>query len=193
MLHIVPEVTIVLVAIGPSVFFPFAWAFFQTVSEVADIRRTVAPAVGAKAVWLTMRVLSAERVAVLVRVAAFAMLQTILKLSFVAVAVFPLVHSVAIDLAVSPLTNVGVASCAFPDAKALLDACDPLTIVLLTVGPREDALTVRLVVMVLAQVCCIVGEKLIATSIAQIILPLALVDTSVLVDQDTQALALPLN
>ena len=105
-LHIIPEVAIVLIAVRSTILFPLSWSIFQAIGEVSDIRCTISPAVGAKTMRLAIFILTLIRVAILVFVSAFAMLESVKKFALVAITIFPLVHTIAGDLAFLPLANV---------------------------------------------------------------------------------------
>ena len=59
-LHVVPEVSIVLITIDLGVFFPPPSTIFKTISEVAYIRGSIVPLVGAEAVRFAIFVITRE-------------------------------------------------------------------------------------------------------------------------------------
>ena len=121
------------------------------------------------------------------------MLETIVKFSLVPVPVLPLMHSIAMILAILPLSDVRLSIGAFPDTEALLNAKVPLTVVNLAVRPGECALSVQLIVQILAEVGGPVFKELVPASVTLIILPFALIHATVLVDENAETLALALD
>lgn len=190
-LHIIEEVSLILVAIWSTIFPPLTSTVFDPVGEVADIRSPVLPFVAAETVWFTRVVVTSVGVSICEQLSTLAIFQIVFPFTFVPVAILPLMDTVAVNFATTPLSDVGFAVDTLPDAEAVFDTLLPFTIVDFVVRPRENTLSVRLVVQILTNVLRAVREKLIPSAIALIILPLALVHPSIVVDEDAEALALP--
>lgn len=150
-LHVIPELPIILVAVRPAIFLPLAGSILEAIGEVTDIGSAIPPAVCAEAMWLAEFVLTDVCVTLLEPVVTFAVFQTVNEFTLISVAILPLMHTVAVALAVLPFADIRLSGCAFPDAEPLLDSFLPLAIVHFTVFISENAFTMRLVVMVLAE------------------------------------------
>ena len=106
MLHVIPKVTIILVAVWPIIFLPATCSIFESICEVTYIRRSVLPLVSAESMWLSILVITGVRVSDIVIVSALTMFKAIDKLTFESVAIFPLIDSVAIYFSIAPLSYV---------------------------------------------------------------------------------------
>ena len=143
--------------------------------------------------WFSKFVISAVRIAILKDIRALASLDSVDPLTFIFVTVLPLVDTVAVYFVFIPFTDIGVTSCTFPDAEALLDPHIPLTVVNFAVRPSIDALAVLDVVKELSDVSGSILEEFVTAPISLIILPLAFIDSSVVVNEHTKALSTLLN
>ena len=152
MLHVIEEVTIILITVWSLIFLPLASSIFYSVCEVANIAGPVLPLVVSLSVGFTELVLTCVRVTILVTVASLTVFETSIPLSLIAISIFPLVHTVAVDLTFLPLSDIGITIRALPDSKTLLDAGRPFSIVYLTIRPGESAFPVYFIIQVLADV-----------------------------------------
>ena len=189
-LLVVPKVTVVLIRVRSRVLPPLSSTVFDSTGKVTNIGSAIFPLIVSKTMWLTSIVIARVGVPIREDVGSFAMLERICPLTLVSVTVLPLVDTEAVDSATSPLANVRVAGGALPSTEAVLDALLPLTIVHLTVWPRQDALSMRFVIEVQADVLNRVLEELVSSSIAPIVLPLTFIDTPILIDERSQAVPL---
>ena len=106
MLHIIPKISVILVAIGLFILLPFTRPVFKTIQKVSYIRCSIIPRISTESMRLSILVVPRIRVTVLEVVGALSMLQAIDELAFKAVPVLPLVDTVAIDLTLVPLSDI---------------------------------------------------------------------------------------
>ena len=71
----------------------------------------------------------------------------------------------------------------FPNAEALFDTLLPFSVIDFIIWPSEDSFPMGFVVQVLTNVLGLVGEKLVAAPITPIVLPLTLVNSTVVIDK----------
>ena len=150
MLHIIEEVSLVLIAVRSIVLFPLTGAVLDSIREVSDVAGPIVPLVGTKAMRFAKLVLTSVNVSILERICSFAMLKTVNEFALVAIPVFPLMYTVAVIPTVFPLADVRLPIDSFPYAEALLDAIKPFTVIYFTIRPSECSLSMQLIVEVLA-------------------------------------------
>ena len=101
-------------------------------------------------------------------------------------------NTVAIHLAIAPLTDVALAMDALPSAEAMLHLLLPFAIVDFAIRPRVNALTVRLIVEEEANVPAPTAEDLVTSTVSPIVLPLALINMAIGINQDTKTMSFTL-
>ena len=106
MLHVVEEVTLILIAVRPFVLFPLPSAIFDPISEVSDVAGPIVPLVSAEAMRFAELILASVNIPILERVCSLAMLETVDKFTLIPITVLPLMHTIAMILSVFPLADV---------------------------------------------------------------------------------------
>ena len=101
--------------------------------------------------------------------------------------------TVAIHLAIAPLTDVALTMDTLPSAEAMLHLLLPFAIVNFAVRPSVNALTVRLIVEEEANVPAPTAEDLITSAVSPIVLPLALINMAIGINQDTKTMPFTLS
>ena len=192
MLHIVVEVTFILIAVLPIIFAPLTMTMFETIKEVSNICCPALPLICAKATRFAILIVTCVGVSAFKYISAFSMLEAIEELSLIAVAVLPFVHAIAVHFAAMPLAYIVVASNTFPDTISLLCPLKPLPVIFLPIRPREYTLTMRTIVHKVAEIRRCIGEELVSATTSDIILPITLIDSAIVVDENTLSVALAL-
>jgi hypothetical protein len=97
--------------------------------------------------------------------------------------------SEAIGRALPPLSDIGVSLLVPPHARAVLEVIAPLALIGLPVGPAVLPLPMHLPLLVLSLIDAAIAKLFISLPIPEVILPVALIDLSAVIDHDADAFA----
>ena len=106
------------------------------------------------------------------------MSQAELPFTFVSIAVSPLVLTVTVCFVLNPLSNIAITSETLPDTVSVLDSVYPLTIVGISRHPRVKTFAIHLTLVILSKVLVAIAKPLVTFSMAFVIDPFTLVNST---------------
>lgn len=92
-----------------------------------------------------------------------------------------------------PLSDVAVASRTLPDTIPMLDSIDPFAVVGISRDPRVETFATNGALVILSKVLVTIAEPLVPFSMAFVIEPITLVNSSDLINADALAVAMTLD